>query len=197
MKKKTRAFTVLELLITISLVVVVLGVVFTFFFSNSKSLTTAELNSDLQYEAEKIQAELLVIGTESQGITMALSSSGLDLTSESYNVNAEMQAQEGKVEVKKIKFKHANEYYILEYQGTNLTVRKLDSSENELIEDGYPELLSRNVANFYIRPIDFRMNNSGKLINAPGIEISLVLYKEKGYSEVSLPVSTIVKFRNK
>lgn len=197
MKKKTKGFTILELIITLSLVVIVLGVVYTFFFSNSKTLTTTELNSDLQFEAEKIQDELLVVGTESKGISQVLYLGGLNITDESYNAISDMQAQEGKVEVNEIRFIDDNGYYELDYEGTNLTIRKLDNSGNELTEDGYPEVLSKNVTNLYIRPIDYRMNNLGKFINAPGIEISIILKKNKGYSEVSLPVSTIVKFRNK
>ncbi|MBU5455638.1 prepilin-type N-terminal cleavage/methylation domain-containing protein [Caproiciproducens sp. MSJ-32] len=197
MKKKTKGFTILELIITLSLVVIVLGVVYTFFFSNSKTLTTTELNSDLQFEAEKIQDELLVVGTESKGISQVLYLGGLNITDESYNAISDMQAQEGKIEVNEIRFVDDNGYYELDYEGTNLTIRKLDNSGNELTEDGYPELLSKNVTNLYIRPIDYRMNNLGKFINAPGIEISIILKKNKGYSEVSLPVSTIVKFRNK
>lgn len=197
MKKKTKGFTILELIITLSLVVIVLGVVYTFFFSNSKTLTTTELNSDLQFEVEKIQDELLVVGTESKGISQVLYLGGLNITDESYNAISDMQAQEGKVEVNEIRFIDDNGYYELDYEGTNLTIRKLDNSGNELTEDGYPEVLSKNVTNLYIRPIDYRMNNLGKFINAPGIEISIILKKNKGYSEVSLPVSTIVKFRNK
>ncbi|WP_418223162.1 pilus assembly FimT family protein [Clostridium isatidis] len=197
LKKKTKGFTILELIITLSLVVIVLGVVYTFFFSNSKTLTTTELNSDLQFEAEKIQDELLVVGTESKGISQVLYLGGLNITDESYNAISDMQAQEGKIEVNEIRFVDDNGYYELDYEGTNLTIRKLDNSGNELTEDGYPEVLSKNVTNLYIRPIDYRMNNLGKFINAPGIEISIILKKNKGYSEVSLPVSTIVKFRNK
>lgn len=197
MKKKTKGFTILELIISLSLVVIVLGVVYTFFFSNSKTLTTTELNSDLQFEAEKIQDELLVVGTESKGISQVLYLGGLNITDESYNAISDMQAQEGKIEVNEIRFVDDNGYYELDYEGTNLTIRKLDNSGNELTEDGYPEVLSKNVTNLYIRPIDYRMNNLGKFINAPGIEISIILKKNKGYSEVSLPVSTIVKFRNK
>lgn len=197
MKKKTKGFTILELIITLSLVVIVLGVVYTFFFSNSKTLTTTELNSDLQFEAEKIQDELLVVGTESKGISQVLYLGGLNITDESYNAISDMQAQEGKIEVNEIRFVDDNGYYELDYEGTNLTIRKLDNFGNELTEDGYPEVLSKNVTNLYIRPIDYRMNNLGKFINAPGIEISIILKKNKGYSEVSLPVSTIVKFRNK
>lgn len=197
MKKTTKGFTILELIITLSLVVIVLGVVYTFFFSNSKTLTTTELNSDLQFEAEKIQDELLVVGTESKGISQVLYLGGLNITDESYNAISDMQAQEGKIEVNEIRFVDDNGYYELDYEGTNLTIRKLDNFGNELTEDGYPEVLSKNVTNLYIRPIDYRMNNLGKFINAPGIEISIILKKNKGYSEVSLPVSTIVKFRNK
>jgi len=197
LKKKTKGFTILELIISLSLVVIVLGVVYTFFFSNSKTLTTTELNSDLQFEAEKIQDELLVVGTESKGISQVLYLGGLNITDESYNAISDMQAQEGKIEVNEIRFVDDNGYYELDYEGTNLTIRKLDNFGNELTEDGYPEVLSKNVTNLYIRPIDYRMNNLGKFINAPGIEISIILKKNKGYSEVSLPVSTIVKFRNK
>lgn len=197
MKKTTKGFTLIELIITISLIVIVLGVIYTFFFSNSKTLITNEINSDLQFEIQKIQDELLVIGTESEGVSSVLSRTGADISNQSYKDNSEMQAHEGKVEIKEISFEHNSESFVLDYEGTRLTVRKLDGSGSELVEGGYPEVLSKNVTNLYIRPIDYRMNNLGKFINAPGIEISIILKKNKGYSEVSLPVSTIVKFRNK
>lgn len=197
MKKRTKGFTLIELIITISLIVIVLGVIYTFFFSNSKTLITNEINSDLQFEIQKIQDELLVIGTESEGVSSVLSRTGADISNQSYKDNSEMQAHEGKVEIKEISFEHNSESFVLDYEGTRLTVRKLDGSGSELVEGGYPEVLSNSVTNIYIRPIDFQMDEEGTLIDAPGVEISMILYEKKGHSNVTIPISVIVKFRNK
>ena len=61
MRKKTKGFTVLELIITLSLTVVVLGVVYTFFFSNSKTLAKTEINSDLQFRIRSDSKGIITI----------------------------------------------------------------------------------------------------------------------------------------
>ena len=50
MKKSKKALTVLELIITLSIIVIVLGVIYTFFLSNTKTIMTTEINTDLQSE---------------------------------------------------------------------------------------------------------------------------------------------------
>lgn len=190
MKKKTKGFTLLELIITLSLTVIVLGVIYTFFFSNSKTLTTTEINSDLQFEVDKIQQELLFYGTQAKGIK-EINTSSIDAVNK-YNYDGTLDG-EGKLDVTNLKFIVESEEINFIYTG----------SENKLelkIGTNPSKILSSNVEEFKIRPLDYKLkegSGNGNFYESNGLEISLILNKNKGYSDVTIPVSVIVKFRNK
>lgn len=198
MRKKTKGFTVLELIITLSLTVVVLGVVYTFFFSNSKTLTTTEINSDLQLESETIQKELLLYGTQAEGISK-LNNVTVEKNNK-YNYEGSLD-DNGKLDVTEVRFKIGAEYFTFIYdKGNNkLSLKKVneDGTEVEDSELSLPKILSTNVTELKVRPIDYRMSSNGNFKDTTGLEISLVLNKKKGYSDVTIPMSVIVKFRNK
>lgn len=198
MKTKAKGFTLLELIITLSLTVLVLGVVYTFFFSNSKTLTTTEINSDLQLEAEGIQKDLLMYGTQAEGISKI---NGVELITTKDMEYSSISASDGKLDVTEIKLKVGADYFTFLYNQINntLTIRKVNEEDREIIDSklNLPKELSNNVSEFKVRPLDYRMNPTGNFKDAPGLEISLVLNKKKGYSDVTIPVSVIVKFRNK
>lgn len=199
MRKKTKGFTILELIITLSLTVVVLGVVYTFLFSNSKTLTTTEINSDLQLESETIQKELLLYGTQAEDISK-LNDTVLTETNK-YNYEGLITNSNGKLDVTELRFKIGLEYFTFIYNegsGT-LTLKKVDASGAEISDPNLnlPKVLSSNVTEFRIRPIDYRMKPTGNFKETTGLEISLILNKKKGYSDVTMPLSVIVKFRNK
>lgn len=198
MRKKTKGFTVLELIITLSLTVVVLGVVYTFFFSNSKTLATTEINSDLQLESESIQKELLLYGTQAEEINKI---NNVTLTDNNKYNYEESLDDDGKLDVTELKFKIGTEYFTFVYDKANnkLNLKKVNEDETEVMDSGvvFPKALSSNVIEFKVRPLDYRMNPSGGFNETTGLEISLILNKKKGYSDVTMPVSVIVKFRNK
>ena len=200
MRKKTKGFTILELIITLSLTVVVLGVVYTFFFSNSKTLTTTEINSDLQLESETIQKELLLYGTEAKAIGEI---NGIRLLTEkmdkieqsniySYGpTNSEGKLDNsGKLNVTNLKFRIESKEINFVYNSSESTLMLGKGTDPA-------KVLSTNVTQFKIRPLDYRMNPNGNFNNTTGLEISLILNKKKGYSDVTIPLSVIVKFRNK
>ena len=197
MRKKTRGFTILELIITMSLTVIVLGVVYTFFFSNSKTLATTEINSDLQMESEGIQTELLRFGTEAEGLSEI---NNIKITDANKYKYVDLP-EEGKLDVTKLTFKIGLEYFSFAYESENktLTLNKVNELGTVISDPSLrlPRDLSKNVSEFKIRPLDYRMNENGNFKEATGLEISLVLNKKKGYSDVTIPISVIVKFRNK
>ncbi len=198
MRKKARGFTVLELIITLSLTVVVLGVVYTFFLSNSKTLARTEINSDLQLESETIQKELFLYGTQAEGISK-LNDIIINDTNK-YNFEGSLD-DNGKLDVTELKFKMGLEYVTVIYdKGNNkLTLKKVNKDGAEVTDSelSLPKILSSNVTDFKVRPLDYRMNLNGNFKDTTGLEISLLLNKKKGYSDVTMPVSVIVKFRNK
>lgn len=197
MRKKTRGFTVLELIITLSLMVIVLGVVYTFFFSNSKTLTTTEINSDLQMESEGIQMELLQYGTQAEGISEI---NNTKITA-SNKYNYKGLSDNGKLDISQITFKIGVEYFRFIYNSANntLTLNKVNEAGTVISDESLrlPRDLSKNVTEFKVRPLDYRMKPSGNFMETTGLEVSLVLNKKKGHSNVTIPISVIVKFRNK
>ena len=197
MKKKKKAFTLLELIITLAITVIVLGVIYTFFLSNTKTLVTTEINTDLQNESQDIQEAILKYGTEAKGI---FSVDGKELDSDDLLYKDIKDKNTGKIDIKEIVFEGEKDNYkfeIKEVDGENKTLYLTKNSEA-------PKVLWINIKEFQIRPLDYRMNideasgeNKGKLSEANGIEASDVLNIKKGYSNVSIPSSVIVKFRNK
>ncbi|MDU2155165.1 prepilin-type N-terminal cleavage/methylation domain-containing protein, partial [Clostridium sp.] len=133
MRKKAKGFTVLELIITLSLTVVVLGVVYTFFFSNSKTLAKTEINSDLQLESEAIQKELLLYGTQAKGISKLNNVTIKDTNKYNYEGSID---DNGKLEVEELRFKIGEEYFTFIYDKRNnkLTLKKVNKDGDEVTD---------------------------------------------------------------
>lgn len=199
MRKKTKGFTLLELIITLSLTVVVLGVVYTFFFSSSKTITTTEINSDLQSESEAIQKELLLYGTQAEKISAIIDYNNINFIDKDYS---SLSNTNGKLDVNEIRFKVGVEYFTFLYNKDNntLTLNKGEEGDAKITDTNSKllKVLSANVKEFKVRPLDYRISEKkGNFKDATGLEISLVLKKKKGYSDVTIPLSVIVKFRNR
>lgn len=186
MKKKKKAFTLLELIITLSITVVVLGTIYTFFLTNSKTIISTEISSDLQIESQNIQNEILKYGTESNKITSLNGNEIKDSNKVSYSI----LDPNGQVDVSEITFEAEGYKYKFTFDNSSgvFTVRK---NLEEIVE------LSKNIEELKIRPLDYRMKGNGNFYEANGAEISFVLKVKKGYSDVTIPSSVIVKFRNK
>ena len=195
--KKKKAFTLIELIITMALTSVILGVIYTFFISNTKSLSKIEINSELQLEAQNIQKEFLNYCTQSEGIVEINNIEIKDNNKEILYEN--ILDYEGKIEINNIKFKIEDTYIQFKFDKNSeiLSLKATNKTGEVLNIDGLPKILSKNVKEFKIRPLDIRSNKNGSLKETPGIEILLTLNKKKGYSDVETPSSLIVKFRNK
>ena len=186
MKNKKRAFTLIELIITLALTSLILGVIYPFFITNTKSLSKIEIISELQNE-------LLEYGAEAKGI---YSLNGNEVKSNNM-LYKDILDSTGKIEVNEVVFEVAEDKYYFKVDESNKTLYL--SKNNEV-----SKVLSTNVIEFKIRPLDYRMKfdessheNKGNLYEANGIEISFILNMKKGYSNVTIPSSIIVKFRNK
>lgn len=197
MKNKKRAFTLIELIITLALTSLVLGVIYTFFITNTKSLSRIEINSELQSEAENIQKELLTYLTQSEGIVEINNMEISDTNKLSYEESLDLDS--GKLDITNLKVKIEDKYFeiVFDKNSSTLTLKAVDKNGDTINENNLPKVLSKNVKEFKIRPLDFRNNPEGSFKETYGIEVSLTLNKKKGYSDVETPSSLIVKFRNK
>ena len=183
--KKKRGYT-LELIISISLMLVVLGVIYTFLLTNTKTIIATELGVDLQVEAQNIQDEILKYGTESKGISKINNIS----LSESYKNIKDLYDNNGKLDVEEIAFNVEGKEISFKYNSIN---KKLELFE----DDNLIKILGSNVESIKVRPIDYKIKPSGNFYKTNGLEFSIVLSSKKGYSSVKSPLSIIVKFRNK
>ena len=198
MKTRAKGFTLLEVIISLSITVLVMGVVYTFFFSSNRTLSVTEINSTLQTEGEVIEKELFNLGTQAQGI---INVNGKSAGSIEYGSSVDIDISENE------KYKLSTTSMELSYENGDKAIINLTNSQLTVVvekNDGtiiVPiKILSENVREFKIRPLDIRMvSNTAKsdFSKAPGIEFSIMLNKEKGYSNVEYPVNLIVKFRNK
>lgn len=194
MKKRTKGFTLIEVIITLAITTVVLGAVYTFFITSSKRLATTEVRSEMQGEAEGIQRVLLVIGTDGTGISKVIDETDatLEKYTEAFTETDIENNKRLKVKLLEIALEDGS-ICTLEYDSAT----KILSSK---IGSGIKEILSRNVQEFSIRPLDIRMkklSDDPTFANSPGLEFYINLNKKKGYSEVNYPISIITKFRNK
>ena len=68
MKDKTKGFTLIEVIITLAITVIVLGVIYTFSFTSQKMLSSTQINAVLQDEGRDIENSLVDIGMQAKGI---------------------------------------------------------------------------------------------------------------------------------
>jgi prepilin-type N-terminal cleavage/methylation domain-containing protein len=192
MRLKSKGFTLTELIITLAITTLVIGVIYTFFISSNKTLTSIEVRAQLQEEGKDIQELLMTIGTESKGISKLVDESGNPIYKYSEGFLESDMDSNNKLKLSLIELILIdNSICILEYDSST----KILSSKI----DGVEKILSKNVEEFSIRPLDIRMVNLSDeplFINCPGLEFNINLKKKKGYSEIDYPITIITKFRN-
>ena len=186
MKRKKKAFTLLELILTLGITLVVIATIYTFFLSNTKTMKSTEINTDLQAEAQKIQSEFLKYGTEANGV---YSINGIEVKDDNMIYTGVLDGN-GKLDVEEITFNVEENKYIYTFNSSTGEL-KVQKNTGEIIG------LSNNIQEIKVRPLDFRSNPGGRFYKTNGIEISLVLNIKKSYTDVTIPSSVIVKFRNK
>ncbi|MBB6715288.1 PilW family protein [Clostridium gasigenes] len=195
MAKKSTGFTIIELIITLALTILTLGVIYTFFFSSNKTISTTELSLELQSEAEVIQKELIEFSTQATEIVLIN-------TSKSESINYKALNTEGKLDITSLQIKSYDDasssdvLYNLKLVNKELKIQ--DKNGNNI------KILSKNVKAFKIRPLDINMVGSSvvdkekaNFKDSPGVEFTVDLETVKGYSKVKYTARAIAKFRNK
>ena len=198
MKTRANGFTLLEVIISLAITVLVMGVIYTFFFSSNRTLSVTKINSILQDEGEVIEKELFNLGTQAQGI---INVNGKSAESIKYGSSVDIDISENekyKLSTTSMELSYENgDKAIINLINSQLTVKVIKNDGTVVVPT---KILSANVTEFKIRPLDVRMvsaTENSYFSKAPGVEFSIMLNKEKGYSNVEYPVNLIVKFRNK
>jgi len=186
MEKKKSGFTLIEMIITIALTVIILGIASSMFIAGNKVFSNSDVKTTLQMEGQAIQEKISDIGMQATGIEPE------DLSKWNSNTN----------EIDEISI---NSYYKTTEAGASydLKIEKIDLGKTykdgskiyELRIGGTP--ISSNVQNLQIDSSVINANKENTLKNINSIEFTIVLRKEKGYDDVEQTIKFRVAFRNK
>ena len=212
LNSKKKGFTLVEMIIVLAITVIISGVIFTIFFTNTKILTSTEIKSDISNEKNDIQEKIFNIGSQSVSID-----SITDTMSNVYDKDKKYDniTNISSIQVEEIRLRVPNEsdptnpyVYIFKYDNVNkvLSVKLEDGDIDNIIMVGKDEkILSKNVESFGITLLDYQsyqneVDESKKELytigKAPGFKVEVTLKKKKGYAENTDKFSSIIKFRN-
>lgn len=186
MKKKKTGFTLIEMIITIALTVIILGIASSMFITGNKVFSDSDVKTTLQIEGQAIQEKISDIGMQATAI-------------ESVNPLT------GNSDTKEIDDILINSYYKTTEAGASydLKIEKRDSEKTykdgskiyELLIDNTP--ISGDVKSLKIDNDVITANKEKTLKNINSIEFTILLRKEKGYDDVEQTINFRVAFRNK
>lgn len=169
MTNKTKGFTLIEVLVTLALTSMILGLIYSIMHTNNLSLIETDIKSTLQAEAEDMQRNISKYGMQAMEI---------EGTSLSIDINGE---------VKKL-------ILVVPTEAGNVS-HELSVSDKLLKLDG--RILSRNLKSFKVEKSDGSyLTSSGETTGLKSITFKFILAKKQGYSDVEYPVSITVNFRN-
>ena len=227
MSKKVKGFTLLETIITLTIMVIVLAVVSSVFINSKKLMIKTELKSQMQEEGEKFQKAIVTYGTQAIVLSIkensaseitgwtigeykAASNNGyLDIASISFllpnGVNGDTNLTVG-----------SNEYLLckMSYEsigaGKKAFIKRVDKIEDTLptptvTSDVDVKTMSKDLYEVNIIPLNWQEINSEADVNPDynltdemtGLKVTGKFKKKQGNIEVEYEVSSIVKFRNK
>lgn len=182
---KKKGFTVMELVIVMTLAVVVLGIIWTMFTISNKIISDVIIKSDLQREGQAIQEKLSNSGMQAIGIQPAnedsTSVSGDSTTKEINDIVIDLNDKNGSPYYLKIEKKYLGKTYI-----DTIKIYEL------YIDD---KLISSNLKSMKV--------NSEIITNDPNknayIQFTIILSKKKTYNNeiINYPIKIMTVFRNK
>lgn len=203
MRKHKDAMTLLEVIIALGLTALIFAVIYPFFFSNNKILSSADIKSTLQSEGKIIEEKISNIGMQAIGIK------GLVVNGSSYISVNNNNTLIGKATYKQLKsneiINSENEIMIDEisldsYDKDENIIRYkfIFDKNNKMLKLAYENeeiTLSENVESFKIKPVV--TDDELTLEKSNSVEFIIDLTKKKGYSNSEYTVLTIINFRNK
>lgn len=185
---KKKGFTLIEIMVVLAISVLIIGVIYTFYNTNNRALSTAEVKSTLQTEGNAIQKELLTIGTQAKGIVAIGTGTKYSYAGDVDTFTLQVYDDENDLT------KTTN--YIFELTGS---ANKAGAKQLKIYKEGNSAsatVKSENVKSIEVKPLDSAVGTT-EISEASGIQVTFNLYIQKGFNKTEYPVTTIVKFRNK
>lgn len=200
MKKRVKGMTLIEMIISLSILTIIIGVIYSFFFSSNRILSDADINEELQSDAQRIEYRLSKDGMESSNICDIIDIGKNNIID---NNSGEVRA----LKIKRLDTESTESYILFKYikDKSSLYYKPTATIPGDKIEmenddvSGFT-LLSSNVENFKIDSTEIdnsvRPSKVKSFKDTKSIQVTLILSKKSGYSDVTRKVSTVIKFRN-
>lgn len=173
---KKSGFTLIEMIIVMALSVVVLGILYSIFYTGSKVFSDSDVKSTLQMEARDIQEKLTSIGMQGTGVPVEPNSHTNEIIINGYDKDS-VYFTDGSGEISNPK------QYDIKFLGTSPQI-SLYINRNTL---------ATNIKSFSVIPESV----DGGFVKASSMEFDIVLHQKKGFSDVDYPFKVKVTFRNK
>lgn len=223
MERKKTGFTLIEMIIVVSLTVVILAILTSMFIAGNKVFSNSDVKSTLQIEGQEIQENISKVGMEAVNIDSIKGMDGKNYLNIS-NKNTEISdltydkliLQHKLTDINGSENKEVSKENVwLSISGMTMNSYKVDANTGEItsgnlipiieyVKDSNKKTgklsingkeLSSNVESIRIKPINIDDSN-GTFRKANAISINIMLSKKKGYSDVNYPIYVEVKFRN-
>lgn len=181
MIKKRQGFTLVEVIIALALTLMILGIANSMFIEGNKVFSDSDVKSTLQIEGQAIQEKISDIGmqaTTAQAVTIDNRS-----TNEVSNIIINSYDKDEKIMPFTIAKEDSGKYY-----------KNGDKIYNLKIND---KLISSNVESVTLDSNTISAASANKLKNINSIEFTILLRKEKVYSNVEQNINFRISFRNK
>ncbi|MNN12093.1 hypothetical protein D3C81_1250740 [compost metagenome] len=190
MRKKRKAFTLIELMIVLAIISTILGSIYLFFLSNTRSLNSSEANVELHDQAQAILDTMGKDFMEARIIEDIISSSNT-------NVKAEKLVNISKVTIKPV-------------SGNNIVYTVNNGTLQRVIEDSTEKEVAKYIETINIETLDnksFRVeedrNKDGNedisnehRKSTKSVKITVKLKMKKGNKDYEYETSSNITFRN-
>lgn len=178
MEKKSKGFTLLEIIIVLAITLIVMGVVLSMFMTGNRAFADSDVKTDLQIETKNTQENIGEIGMQSKRIVLAL-------------------PKDQNKEIEKIVFeayvKDDDEprYFEVSRIGKKIEVSRFKNFEDKICKNKESStIIAQDVKSF-------KINWNGSIENTNSVKFTISLSKKKAFSTVDdYPINFSVNFRN-
>lgn len=187
-----KGFTLIEVLITLTIMFIVIGIAFPLFNSNFKALRETEIKSDLQRDAYNVIKCISDSASETRSITTLSDFSGKEYLYK--NTNGELEDMGGSitdyVSIGEIEFETDDDSnlkrirYKFKLENNKLNYKKTINEDKDYKE------ISSNIKSIEIKPVD--ESSDKKISQCKGLSIKITLVKKN----IQYQLESKVYFRN-
>lgn len=209
LKRKKNAFTLMEMIIVLSIIVIVLGITTSMFIMGNKVFSDSNVKFTLQMEGQDIQERIINIGMQAISIDYCNTKDG-DIKDKKFgsdevtpyrcDIYGNHSVSGEWIDISELGINSPSKDS--EYDSSNNFITHLnsiqinfnDQSSSLLIGVGNP--ISTHVKSFRIRPANIN-DNAATIGEANSIEFNIELDLDKDVGTPAYPINFTITFRNK